>query len=628
MDESTGGPAQGEDLELVGKTVQRLVEASCRDSREWQKQAEEIERYTTSNDYGFLYQDFDAEQSFKARVNKASEFCQIFGAFLYPHNPDAAVNSESWADAWAQKRHKIEEQYADYSARHGELAKHMRRCVDHSLLWGRGVMWSGFAPKKNICTDVFDRADHLVLDPDARCPEEQNWQGRKRIKPRWELMQRYPEKADVIRGLPTYSKPSANKNDKGDSDSDLVCYYDIWTGVAVNNYMKSAEIIEADTAQANPKERLCVANGHVLHRGPWEIPFFMIDEWPGTYLDLIERPGSVYPLQPMEPGMGHLRAMNHALTLFIAKWKLMSRTPFAALTINGQGIEPEQLFKILRGEHIDIITAKINGDENPDINKYFQRIDWGDPVPGFERYYGLLGSEFEKSTGLSEVLYSGNTPTQLRSAKAAELVEQNSRTRSDSMRESVVRFMETIYRKRLFAARYLHGADDINNLFGPEAASVWGEIAAPEVVAQEQQARAQLSQQAAQMGVPPEQIDQALGPPQFVDMEKWVHEADRTVDAGSMRRMDMDAQIQNLNVALNQLAPSLVNMPGGGEFVSALAAEFAEKNRMSTELVAAARNIGAQIQMQQAMMMQPPPGAPPPAAPPQTGPTGGAAPPA
>jgi hypothetical protein len=196
------------------------------------------------------------------------------------------------------------------------------------------------------------------------------------------------------------------------------------------------------------------------------------------------------------------------------------------------------------------------------------------------------------------------------------------------MRESVTQFLEKIYRKRLFAARFLHPSEDIAKLFGPEAGKIWGEIASPEAVANEKAARTAMYQDAAMQGMPPEQVDQILGPPALVDMEAWIHEADRTIDAGSMRRMDLDAQIQNLNVALNQLAPSLVNMPGGGEFVSALAAEFAEKNRMSPELVSAARNIATQIAMQQQMMAAMPPQGAPPAAPPQTGPTGGTPPPA
>lgn len=612
------------EISTTGKTIKRLVESSMEETKPWIKLGDDIERYTTSNDYDFLYQDaITLNSDFKARINKASEFVQILGAFLYPHNPDATVNSESWADPWAQQRHRIEEQYADYAARHGMLDKHMRRAVDHSLVYGRGVLWTGFNPDKGVVQTVFDRCENLVLDPDAKAPEEQNFQGRKRIKPRWKLIQLYPDQQAVIERLPAYAKPGSNRKDS-DSTTDLVCYYEMWMGVGVTNYMPSSEVAQMDGVDIHAKKKYVVADGHVIHEGEWEIPFFLIDEFPGTYLDPLERPGCMLPLQPMEPGMGHLRAMNYAYTLLIEKWKLMSRTPFAAMTHNGQGIDPENLFKVLRGESIDILLVKTNGtDEPPDIHKYFQRIDWGDPLPGFERLWSIMSAEFEKSTGLAEVLYAGQTPTQLRSAKAAELVEQNSRTRSDSMREVVTKTLERLYRKTLFAARYLHGSEDIATLFGPDAGRLWGEIANPQMVQQETMQRQMMQQQAAQMGVPPEQVEQMMGPPQFVDMSKWIHEADRTIDAGSMRRLDMDAQAQNINVALNQFGPAVGNMPGGGEYVAALAVEFAKINRLSPELQQASRNLVEQIRMAQQMQMAPPPGQVPPESAPQTGPTGG-----
>lgn len=620
-----------------GKTVQRLIDASVADRKHWLKLGDEIDRYTTSADYGFLYQEFDADLSFRARVNKASEFKQIIGPYLYPQNPDASITSEPDADKWTQLRHRVEERYADYAAKHGQLSVQMRRAVDHALTYGRAPLWCGFNARKGIVQNVFDTCAHLVQDPDAKTIEEQNWQGRQRIKPRWEVLQKFPNQKAVVEALPKYSPPnSGRKSRQDDSSCDLVSYYEVWLGVSPQNYMASMELVEGDQlGDMQAKKKYCIADGKILGVTDWEIPFFLMDEWPGTCLDLLENPGSLWPLQPMEPGMGHLRAMNYLYTLFIAKYRMMSRTPFARMTINGQSIETEQLHKILSGEHIDILNVVVNGDaETADINKYFQRIDWGDPVPGFERIWGLVAREFEKSTGLYELLYSGQTPTQIRTATAAELIESKSKTRTDAMREVTVKFMETIFRKTIFAARYLDGSDDIAKLFGPKAGMVWGDLGPPDTVAQEAQLRTQLAQQAIQQGMSPEQAEEALGPPQFVSMDSWLTEADRSVDAGSMRRLDIDAQLQNLNVALNQLGPAVVNMPGGGEFVGALAAEFTRINRFSPELQAAAAGISAKIAEAQAMQAQaaqmqqePPPGvtqsAPTPGSMPAAGPTGG-----
>jgi hypothetical protein len=610
----------------VANIIKKLLDSSKEDRRDWLKQGDEIDRYTTSDDYGFLYQEFDHDLSFKARVNKASEFRQILGPYLYPQNPDAAVNSEEWADEWAKKRHVIEERYADYSARHGELAVHMRRCIDQALTYGRGMTWCGFNQRKGIVQHVFDTVDNLLTDPDAKNEEEKNWQARTRVKPRWELRQRYPDAADIIDRLPAYQKDAKEgRQHNGQSDTDLVSYNEVWMGVAPENYSRNMEPVQGDKLDLGAKRKYCIADGKILHTGPWEIPFFMIDEWPGSALDLLERPGSLYPLPPMEPGMGHLRAMNYFYTLFISKYKLMSRTPFARMIINGQGIELDQLHKILRGEQLDILTVKVNGNENVKISDLFQRIDWGDPVPGFERGWGLLASEFEKSVGLYEILYTGQTQTQLRSATAANLIENKSSSRIDAMRECTVKYLQKLYRKTLFAARYLHGSDDINKLFGASAGPLWGELGPPEVIAQEQQVRQQLMQQAAAMGMPPEQADAQLGPPQFVSMDAWITEADRTVDGGSMRRLDINAQVDNLNVALNQLGPAVVNLPGGGKFVAALAAEFSKINRFSPELQEAAKNIAVEIELAQSMAMAPPTQtAPNPPAGPMSGPMGGA----
>jgi|GEM_PF-5428076 len=614
------------DATPAGKTIQRLIDSAASDAQKWLSLGDEIDKYTTSDDYAFIYQEFDADLSFRARVNKVSEFKQIIGPYLYPQNPDAEVNSADWSPYWAQERHKVEERYADYSARHGDLAVEMRRAIDHGLTYGRAPIWCGYNQRKGVVQHVSDTVHHLVVDPDARTVQEQNFQGRIRIKPRWELAKRYPDSADVIARLPSYTKPNSDKKrQSSDNTCDLVKYHEVWMGVGVENYMPSAEAVEGDTNALSAKKKYCIADGKILHESDWEIPFFLIDEWPGTYLDFLERPGSIYPTQPMEPGMGHLRAMNYFYTLFIAKYRLMSRTPFASVKINGQGIESDQLFKILRGEQLDILTIAVNGSdvENVDINKYFQRIDWGDPVPGFERAWGLFGREFEKATGLYELLYTGTTPTQIRTATAADLIESKSKSRIDAFRETTVKTMEKLFRKTLFAARYLESGEDIAKKFGPKAGATWGEMANPDMVAQEAALREQLMGDAAASGMPTDGLEEQMGPPQFVAMEAWLTEADRTIDAGSMTRLDHEAKITSLNVALNQLGPAVANMPGGGKFVSALAQEFASINRLSPELQAAAKGIAEAIDQAQMQQMPITQSGPTPGGLPGSGPDGG-----
>lgn len=111
-----------------------------------------------------------------------------------------------------------------------------------------------------------------------------------------------------------------------------------------------------------------------------------------------------------------------------------------------------------------------------------------------------------------------------------------------------------------------------------------------------------------------------------------MNEASRDIEAGSMRPMNVERQIDNLNVALNQLAPAIATLPGGAEMVSAIAVEFAKVNRYSAEVQAAAAKFQAQCmqvtdaQVMAASMPPPPPGAAPQGTPekgPKSGPAGG-----
>lgn len=617
------------DPDPIASCICRLIDAGKKDAKTFNEQGDDIARYTTSSDYGFLYQDFPEELSFKARINKASEFAQIMGPYLYPNNPDATVNPEPWAGYWSRKRADIEERYADYSARHGELAVHMNRVITSALIMGRGALVTGFNARKGIAQSVFETSRNVIIDPDARVPEEINWMARRRIKPRWELNQRYKESAAIIATLPRWSPPQRENSKKArwnNPDSDLVEYYEVWMRVAPTVYDPNMPA----TASNEPR-KYCVANNHLLHEGPWEIPFFRIDEWPISLFDPLENPGELYPTIPLEPAVGHLRALNWIYTLYLSKMRFTTRTPLIRVVKPGVKLDVDNFAKLARGEQIDILTVTVDaGNEDVDINKIVQQFNWNTGVEELERLYNLAGREFEKASGLAEVLYSGQTPTQIRTATAAELIEQKSRTRIDNMREAVVRFMQRDYRKRVFAARYLHGAEDIGRLFGAEAGALWGEIGTPDVIAQEQQMRAQvMAQMQAQeqaMGLPPsppDVLEESLGPPTFVDLDQWATEADRTIDAGSMRRLDIDGQLQNINVALNQLGPAMVNLPGGGEFVAQLAAEFTKINRLSPELQEAARNMRLRLEQAAAMGAATTQAAPNPAAGPAAGPTGG-----
>jgi hypothetical protein len=521
--------------------------------------------------------------------------------------------------------------------REGGLDKHMRRAVAHGLVFGRMPLWFGWNATKGIPQAVFDESKDLTIDPDARTPEEVTWVCRRRVKPRYQLKQMYPDQEQVIAGLTACETPSAgaDKRESSDPATEPVAYYEWYLSRGLYHYSGKVSPDEAEDGQPiDQPVKFVEAEGKVLYEGPWECPYFRDGLWPVVWIDLFEWPGRMWPRAPMEPGLGHLKALNWIYTLYLSKMRFTTRTPLAVMTYNGQGVSDEDLLKYLSGSDLEVLKITINGNEQLDIGKIVQQLKLDSGVDDLERFVGLVGKEFENATGLGELLRTGQTNTQIRSTGIADMMERAARGRVDEMKRVVERGLTDILRHLLFLARFIMTPEEVSRLLGPEAGQVWGMLAPAEEVQAELEQRQMQIQMMAQPqmdpmtgmqmpGMTPEQADEQLGPPQLVDFDLWMRESDREVEGGSMRRADPQLQAENINIMLNQVAPSIAGLPGGPEMVAAILVEFAKINRMSPELRAAAQayqNTAAQAaQMMQMQQMAPP------ATPPAAGPAGGEA---
>jgi hypothetical protein len=616
-----GGDSSDQDM-LAARTLERLRKASEKGDRaEFLKIGKEIEWFGYSRDYNKLYEGFDGELNFKAKINRASEFVEVIGAELYPQNPVASFNSRKHATYWQKQRHKLEEEYTNYAMVEGALEEEARNWVNQGCMYGRGILWAGYDPRKKIVTHVFDTVDNFGIDPDAKSLRDANFVWRKRQKPRWELMNMYPKMREQIKLLP---KSTERQTDEKINDPviDLIEYYEYYFMVSLSHYatdLKMGEQNENGEVEVDDSPmKFCAVGQTLLSSEPWEIPFWRDGMWPCTFVDPRPRPGKIYPSAPMEPGLPHLKLLNWIYTMYTNRMRTAWRMYLIAARYNGQGLDTNQFMKVLHGNDMDTIILDVSGDSTLKIGDFIQQFKLDLGISDFETFIGIVSREFEKSTGLYEILYAGETQRQPRSATEVDLKKERSQSRIDDMKTRVASATTEVMRKTIFAARYLHTPGDIGGFFGQESAALWGTLAPPELVAQEQQARnqtkAMLMQQAQMMAqqaslqppqigmdgipmppmIPPiptdDDLEQQLGPPQFVSIEAWTNEADREIESGSMRRMDHDAMVDNLNVALNQLAPAVVAMPGGNAFVAAIAREFTVINRYSPDLQDAAKN--------------------------------------
>lgn len=619
-----------------GPTLKRIVEAAIESRSDYIKIGEKVEKYGYSSDYAFLYQEFAAEMPdlfFKARVNKASEFVEVMGPQLYPYDPSYLVNTKGWAEPSVRARHEVEAQYVNHLTRACDRYRHGRDSVTHGLTYGRGVLWTGYNQRKGLVQSTAVTSKQILLDPDAQCLEEANILIRERVKPRWELLQMFPDQAEYLETAEKMAeKATDSRTQKNNTISDLIRYYECYFLVGIHHYYD--DMTFGGQVDDSPLKYI-VCGDTVLSKGAWEIPFWRDDRWPCRFLDLKRRPAKLWPQAPLEPALGHIEALNWIYTLYLSKMRFTTRTPLAVMSLNGQGIDEDNLVKLLHGSQMDVIKVTVNG-ENYKLGDFVQQFKFESGVEELERFVNIVTKEFEHASGLGEIMYFGQTDTQLRTAEDVRLKADTSKSRVNDMKTQVEKFMSEVGENERIAARYLEATPDrITQLFGPQAGQAWGSLAPPEKVAQEQQMRAQivasqvqmLGQQAqtmSQMPLPPgamppppfnpqaaaEQVQASLPPPAFIDFDAWLHEASCDVEYGSMRAKNIQQQIDAVNVAMNQLPAVVAMIPGGAQLIGAIVADFTKLNNMSDELQGAAK----QFQQTAAMtpMMPPAPAAAPP----------------
>jgi hypothetical protein len=108
--------------------------------------------------------------------------------------------------------------------------------------------------------------------------------------------------------------------------------------------------------------------------------------------------------------------------------------------------------------------------------------------------------------------------------------------------------------------------------------------------------------------IPPpsdDELEGLLGPEQLVSMDAWTSEADRTIDAGTTRAMDIDAKLDNVRGILTQYSPILGNMPAGQLALATAYQELAKLSQFSLPAQEAAQKM-----VESAAALTPPPGMP------------------
>jgi hypothetical protein len=452
--------------------------------------------------------------------------------------------------------------YLNWTPGEFDLFSHNRRMMDEAIIWGRGVTLTQRDPRTGHIQSIYRSVRDCLLDPDAK-----SWSGcrygilRERMT-RSEAKALWPEgKWDIIPkdrgGTNKFALPweSAVK-----SGADIVSFYRVWVKTNLYDQEGGKELLKIEQAEdpeltaetKRPICYLCDEDGRLILMSPWEVPFHLDDEFPFTFTDFYPNADCIWPISPLEPGIGYQRAINWLVTLMMGKYRFTSRTVGALIKQNGEGLGDANVDKMLIGGDIEMMQIETKGEAKT-LKDLVGEFNWShDYLIHGTNLLGTLEDRYQKAVGLYTVLYSGETPTQSRSATDAAMRDRNSMSRINDMRLTAERAQSAIARKEAMAARYLLKREEIGKVLGPEAERDWGFLVKPDADVQQD-----LAMQAIEAGLP---LEEAIAfaqekAKQAVDMDRWRLETDYGIEADSMKRQDISQRIDSQKELISQVVP-------------------------------------------------------------------------
>lgn len=575
--------------DLSGSILETILKAAKDDREDCMKTGREISSYAYDKDYEEDYKTFlpqGVEVPFKAKLSKMAQAIDLFGPYLYPANPTRRVVSRPWADQYAQMRNQQLENFLNYTPNETDLYGESCQSIVDALSFGRGVMWTGYDSRKQLVCSVSDTVENLFVDPDGRSLKQCNWKARRRMKPRWEVIQRYPDAAELINELqPSNDRKTDSKSRAKDHATEMVEYYEVYCRVGLHNYREGFALVDQERMQGmadDTPRKYVVAGNKVLWSGPWEVPFFRDGDWPCTELDFRERPNRVWPSSPLQPGLCHQRALNWVYTVFINRMRNTFRKLFATLDGGNAGqnsLSEDEIQKAVYGNDMEVIRIPWNGQDDVDIRKVVQELTLSSGSEEFEKFYMIISKEFEDATGLTPLIMSGDIGYQARIKADVELKDSSSKTRLNFWKDRVEKWQSKLARKEALTALFLQPRDVIGEIFGPQVQQMWGQVLPP---------------------------DLAAVTPFGIDFDKAMREADYTIESGSMRSRTPEQAQDAMEAAMNNIAPTLERAGLTGpllELFKAWATINQMPNAVSTAIDDAKQQIAAQQQMQQQQVM-------------------------
>jgi hypothetical protein len=474
----------------------------------------------------------------------------------------------------------------NYTPNELDLKTHSRRVVDEAIIKGAGVWWTELVTDegsgRRMIGSFADTIDNLVLDPDATEIEDILWCARRCVHPIDVVARQYGLEREQLQGnLEGQNRPRGDQNADGATrfdehgrstarqvgkTNDLVTYWKIWSKTGMGDRLKDADPERRGMFdQHGDNCYLVVAEGvdFPLNLPPsmfeqpeaaegipepeppdlfsvtqWPIPYWAESNgWPFTMLAFHRKPGYVWPISHIKPGIPELRFLCWAFSFLAQRVATSCETLIGVSKAADQDIKDQILSQSEAGFKIVELSEMLGRSVN-DVISVFQLPNVTSEIWGvIEAVTNML----DKRLGMTELIY-GLTTSQMRSATEASVKSEQISVRPDDMAEVLENSMSILARREALACRWLLDSNDVAPILGPLGAYAWEQTVA--------------------------------------SMEPFevAREYDYRVEAGSARKPNKATRIEQMQAAVQTLGPVLSGLIGAGvvEPFNALVSDWAE----------------------------------------------------
>jgi hypothetical protein len=204
-------------------------------------------------------------------------------------------------------------------------------------------------------------------------------------------------------------------------------------------------------------------------RTRWPIPFYADHNgWPFTPFQCHRKPGSVWPISHMKPGMPELKFLNWALSFLATRVMISSKTLVGVSKAAGDDIKDQ----LLKHEQSGFSLVELSETLGRSVTDIVSILQLPQVSPELWTIVQAVSEMFDKRVGLTELTY-GLTRAQYRSAAEAQVKSEQISVRPDDMANVLEDAMSMLARREALAARWLLQDQDVAPVLGPIGATVW-----------------------------------------------------------------------------------------------------------------------------------------------------------